>query len=140
LHIILRFEIEQRLVSGELAVNDLPAAWNARFEELFQIPVPDDARGCLQDTHWALGLIGYFPTYTLGTLSAAQLFAAALKQVPGLSADLQATKYEGLLAWLREKIHRHGRRFSPSELMVQATGEPMRATYFMDYLRGKYGL
>ena len=66
LHIILRFEIEQKLVSGELPVADLPAAWNKRFEELFQIPVPDDARGCLQDTHWAMGLIGYFPTYTLG--------------------------------------------------------------------------
>ncbi len=81
LHIVLRFELEQKLVSGELAVHDLPHAWNSRFEELFQIPVPDDARGCLQDTHWSLGLIGYFPTYTLGTLTAAQLFAAARKQV-----------------------------------------------------------
>jgi len=140
LHIILRFEIEQKLVSGDLAVADLPLAWNTRFEELFQIPVPDDRRGCLQDTHWALGLIGYFPTYTLGTMNAAQLFAAALKQVPDLEADLQEAKYGKLLAWLQEKIHRHGRRYSPSELMVQATGEPMRATYFMDYLRAKYGL
>ena len=77
LHIVLRFEMEQKLVSGELAVADLPAAWNARFEQLFQIPVPDDRRGCLQDTHWALGLFGYFPTYTLGTLNAAQLFDSA---------------------------------------------------------------
>jgi carboxypeptidase Taq len=140
LHLILRFEIEQKLVSGELAAADLPAAWDARFEELFQLPVPDDARGCLQDTHWALGAIGYFPTYTLGTMNAAQLFAAARKQVPGLDSDLQEAKYGRLLAWLQEKIHRHGRRFSPSELMIQATGEPMNATYFMDYLRGKYGL
>ena len=140
LHIILRFEIEQKLVSGELAVADLPAAWNARFEELFQIPVPDDARGCLQDTHWALGLIGYFPTYTLGTLNAAQLFAAALKQVDGLEADLQQAKYGRLLGWLQEKVHRHGRRYSPTELILNATGEKPTATYFMDYLRGKYGL
>ncbi len=140
LHIILRFEIEQKLVSGELPVADLPAAWNARFEELFQIPVPDDAHGCLQDTHWALGLIGYFPTYTLGTMNAAQLFAAALKQVPGLEADLQEGKYGRLLAWLQEKVHRHGRRYSPSELMERATGERPRATYFIDYLRAKYGL
>jgi len=140
LHIILRFEIEQKLVSGELPVADLPAAWNARFEELFQIPVPDDARGCLQDTHWALGLIGYFPTYTLGTLNAAQLFAAALKQAPNLDSDLREARYGGLLAWLQEKIHRHGRRYSPWELMERATGEPPSATYFMEYLRTKYGL
>jgi len=140
LHIILRFEIEQKLVSGELPVTDLPQAWNKRFEELFQIPVPDDRRGCLQDTHWALGLIGYFPTYTLGTMNAAQLYAAALKQVPGLEADLQEAKCGRLLEWLQQNIHRHGRRYSPSELMKRATGETPTATYFMDYLRGKYGL
>ena len=140
LHIILRFEIEQKLMSGDLAVADLPAFWNKRFEELFQIPVPDDARGCLQDTHWALGLIGYFPTYTLGTLNAAQLYAAALKQVPELEGDLQEAKYGKLLAWMQEKIHRHGRRYSPNELMERATGETTRASYFMEYLKGKYGL
>ncbi len=140
LHIVLRYEIEQRLVSGDLAVADLPEAWNARFEELFQIPVPDDARGCLQDTHWSLGLIGYFPTYTLGTLNAAQLFAAALRQVPGLEADLQQANYAPLLRWLQDNIHRHGRRYSPGELIQRATGEPLRATYFLDYLKAKYGL
>jgi carboxypeptidase Taq len=140
LHIILRFEIEQKLVSGELPVADLPAAWNARFEELFQIPVLDDRRGCLQDTHWSLGLFGYFPTYTLGTLNAAQLFAAAVKQVPRLEVDLQESFYGRLLDWLHENIHRHGRRYSSQELMTRATGEPTRATYFMDYLKAKYGL
>jgi carboxypeptidase Taq len=138
LHIILRFEIEQRLVSGELAVADMPQAWNKRFEELFQIPVPDDARGCLQDVHWSIGAIGYFPTYTLGTLNAAQLFHAATQQVPGLESDFQNVKYDRLLGWLREKIHRHGRRYSPTELMKLATGESTQATYFMDYLKGKY--
>jgi len=138
LHIILRFEIEQRLVSGELAVADLSRAWNSRFEELFQIPVPDDARGCLQDTHWALGLIGYFPTYTLGTLNAAQLFHAATHQVSGLEEEMKQSKYGRLLTWLQENIHRHGRRYSPTELMVKATGESTKATYFMDYLKAKY--
>jgi len=140
LHIILRFEMEQKLVSGELAVSDLPAAWNARFAELFQIPVPDDARGCLQDTHWALGAFGYFPTYTLGTLNAAQLFAAALRQIPDLEADLEGAKYARLLEWLREKVHRHGRRYSPKELMQRATGEATQAKYFMEYLKAKYGV
>jgi len=140
LHIVLRYEMEQKLLGGELAVADLPAAWNARFEELFQIPVPDDARGCLQDTHWSLGLIGYFPTYTLGTLAAAQLFRAALKQVDGLEGDLEQGRYGRLLEWLQEKIHRPGRRYSPQQLLQQATGEPLRAFYFLDYLKGKYGL
>lgn len=138
LHIILRFEMEQRLVSGELSVADLPAAWNQRFEELFGIAVPDDARGCLQDVHWSLGVFGYFPTYTLGTLNAAQLFAAAQKQIPGLNDDLQAAEYGRLLSWLREKIHQHGRRYSADELMMQATGETTQARYFLDYLKAKY--
>jgi carboxypeptidase Taq len=140
LHIILRYEMEQKLVAGELPVADLPAAWNARFAELFGMPVPDDARGCLQDTHWSLGLFGYFPTYTLGTLNAAQLFAAAQRQVAGLDAELEKANYAPLLAWLREKIHRHGRRFSPPELIRQATGEPLQARYFLDYMKAKYAV
>ena len=137
LHIILRYEIEQKLIAGELPIADLPRAWNSRFEELFQIPVPDDARGCLQDTHWSLGLIGYFPTYTLGNLIAAQLFRAAR---PAVETDLQAGNYGPLLGWLREKIHRHGRRYSPRELVERATGEPLRAGYFLEYLKTKYNL
>jgi carboxypeptidase Taq len=140
LHIILRFEIEQKLVSGDLAVNDLPAAWNARFEQIFGLSVPDDARGCLQDTHWALGLIGYFPTYTLGNLNSAQLYAAAASHDPAMVNELAGGQYGRLLGWMREKIHRHGRRYSPPELIERATGEPLRATYFLDYLKGKYGL
>jgi carboxypeptidase Taq len=140
LHIVLRFEMEQKLVSGELAVADLPAAWNARFEQLFQMPVPDDRRGCLQDTHWALGLFGYFPTYTLGTLNAAQLFNSARQRVPGLADDLAQGKYARLLAWLRENIHAPGRQFSPDELMTRATGRTTSAEAFMTYLQGKYDL
>jgi carboxypeptidase Taq len=132
--------MEQQLVAGKLAVADLPAAWNARFEQLFQIPVPDDRRGCLQDTHWSLGLFGYFPTYTLGTLNAAQLFDAALARVPGLAEDLAQAKYARLLAWLREHVHQPGRLYSPNELMTRATGAPTRADAFMGYLQAKYDL
>ncbi len=102
--------------------------------------MPDDARGCLQDTHWALGLIGYFPTYTLGNLNAAQLYAAAASRDPAMVTELAAGQYGRLLSWMREKIHRHGRRYSPTELVERATGEPTKATYFLDYLKGKYGL
>jgi len=140
LHIILRFEIEQKLVAGDLSVNDLPAAWNARFQQIFGLSVPDDARGCLQDTHWALGLIGYFPTYTLGNLNSAQLYAAAVRHEPAMVEELAGGNYGRLLAWMREKVHRHGRRYSPTELIERATGEPTRAIYFLDYLKGKYGL
>jgi carboxypeptidase Taq len=140
LHIILRFEIEQKLIDGQLSVNDLPAAWNQRFEEIFQIPVPDDARGCLQDTHWSCGLIGYFPTYTLGNLNAAQLYAAAAGKDALMVEELSQGNYTRLLGWMREKIHRHGRRYSPPELIERATGEPTKAAYFMSYLKGKYGL
>ncbi len=138
LHIVLRFEMEQRLIAGDLAVNDLPAAWNERFEQLFQIPVPDDRRGCLQDTHWALGLFGYFPTYTLGTLNAAQLFDAALERVSGLADDIRIAKYGRLLAWLRENVHTPGRRYWPGELLTRATGTPTKADAFMNYLEAKY--
>jgi carboxypeptidase Taq len=140
LHIVLRFELEQKLVAGELAVADLPAAWNARFEEIFQLAVPDDARGCLQDVHWCLGLIGYFPTYTLGNLNAAQLYAAARQQDATIDAGIAAGDYAPLLGWMRDKVHRHGKRYSPTELMQRATGEPTRATHFLDYLKSKYGL
>ncbi len=88
----------------------------------------------------ALGLIGYFPTYTLGNLNSAQLYAAAVRNEPAMVQEIAAGKYTRLLAWMREKIHRHGRRYSPTELMIQATGEPTQATYFLDYLKGKYEL
>jgi carboxypeptidase Taq len=138
LHILLRFEIELALIEGRLEVKDLPEAWNARFQELFGLAVPDDRRGVLQDIHWSLGSLGYFPTYTLGNLNAAQLMYAAEKQVPGLSDQLAQGHYRPLLDWLRENIHQHGRRYLPAELMRRATGEPTQAKYRIEYLRNKY--
>jgi len=138
LHILLRFDLELALIEGRLKVKDLPEAWNSRFQELFGLVVPDDRRGVLQDTHWSLGAIGYFPTYTLGNLNAAQLMFAAEKQVPGLSDQLAQGQYQPLLDWLRENIHQHGRRYLPAELMRRATGQTTQPKYRIAYLRDKY--
>lgn len=139
LHIVLRFELERAMVKGELAPAELPGAWNDRFRELLGIAVPDDARGCLQDTHWSVGLIGYFPTYCLGNLYAAQFYAAAVKAVPGLEESPAAGDFVGLLDWLRRNIHSRGMRHRAGELVEKVTGGPLDPTYFLDYLRGRYG-
>ncbi|MBI5883932.1 MAG: carboxypeptidase M32, partial [Elusimicrobia bacterium] len=125
LHIVLRFELEQALLSGKLAVKDLPAAWNKRFEELLGIKVPDDRRGCLQDVHWSFGLIGYFATYTLGNLYAAQFYAQAKKDVPGLEDSFAKGDFKPLLNWLRTKIHGQGMRLRASDLVRSVTGRPL---------------
>ncbi len=138
LHIMLRFELERKILDGDIAIADVPAAWNEAFAKSFGLTVPDDARGCLQDVHWSEGLIGYFPTYTLGNLNAAQLFRRALSELPGLENDLAAGSYQPLLAWLRAKIHRPGQRLLPRELIAAATGEPTNATYHLAALREKF--
>jgi carboxypeptidase Taq len=138
LHIILRFDLERALIDGDLAAADVPAAWNERFRALLGLEVPDDRRGCLQDVHWSCGLFGYFPTYTLGNLNAAQLLHAAGNQIPGLDDSLAAGDYAPLLGWLRRNIHEPGRRHQPQELMRRATGEPTRGQFFLDHLRRKF--
>jgi carboxypeptidase Taq len=138
LHIILRFEIELKLIEGDLKLADLPACWNEEFHKMLGLKVPDDARGCLQDIHWSIGAFGYFPTYTLGNLNAAQLMSCAAREQPGINADLGAGRYAGLLGWLRRKIHVHGQRWLPPDLMNRATGELTTARYHLDYLRNKF--
>jgi carboxypeptidase Taq len=138
LHIILRFEIEVDLVEGKLKTADVPAYWNEQFEKMFGLKVAKDSDGCLQDIHWSIGLIGYFPTYTLGNLNAAQLMRRAAVENPGLSGELARGEYKPLLAWLREKIHRQGSRHAPRELMRLATGEPTGIRDHVDYLRAKF--
>jgi carboxypeptidase Taq len=137
-HIILRFQLERSLINGDLAVRDVPEAWNAGFRELLGLTVPDDARGCLQDIHWSMGSLGYFCTYSLGNLNASQLMRAARGAMPSLDADLERGIYQNLLAWLRTHIHSAGRSLDPQDLMVQATGEPTRAAYHLDYLKAKF--
>ncbi|MFZ5806077.1 MAG: carboxypeptidase M32 [Verrucomicrobiota bacterium] len=137
LHIILRFELEYRMLEGELKIDDLPAAWNEEFKKMFSITVPNDASGCLQDIHWSLGSMGYFPTYTLGNLNASQLHHAAFAQQPFLADDLRAGRYDRMLGWLRENIHRHGKRYRPQELMQRATGKPTQIADHLEYLKKK---
>ena len=139
LHVIIRFEIEVGLVEGALAVADVPGAWNAKMKEYLGIEPPDDARGCLQDIHWAHGAIGYFPTYALGNLYAAQLFEAIERERPEVWREVEAGQFGGLLAWLRERVHRHGRRKLPVEIIRDATGEEPGAEAFMRYLERKFG-
>jgi carboxypeptidase Taq len=138
LHIILRFELERALINGDLAVKDVPEAWNVRFKELLGLTVPDNARGCLQDIHWSMGSLGYFCTYTLGNLNASQLMRAARRAMPSLDAELASGSYQNLLGWLRTNIHHAGRTFDPPELMRRATGETTQAGYHLEYLRGKF--
>jgi carboxypeptidase Taq len=139
LHILLRFEIEVGLIEGTIAVRDLPAIWNERFAELFGIKVPNDRVGVLQDIHWSLGALGYFPTYTLGNLNAAQLMHRASTDITGLNDSLVRGEYRPLLDWLRNHVHRYGRRYLPNDLMARATGEATKAKYRIEYLRDKYG-
>ncbi|MEQ8767360.1 MAG: carboxypeptidase M32 [Planctomycetota bacterium] len=139
LHIILRYELEKALLTKELAVKDLPGAWNERMKELLGIVPPDDSLGVLQDVHWAMGAFGYFPTYTLGNLYAAQLFAQAKLEIPTLEKDIAAGRFGPLRDWLREKVHRNGRLHLPGKLIQEITSQPLTAQFFCDYLRQKYG-
>ena len=137
-HIILRFEIEFKLVEEQLAVADVPAYWNEQFDKMLGLKVTKDSDGCLQDIHWSMGTLGYFPTYTLGNLNAAQLMRRAALDLPALDSELARGEYRTLLGWLREKVHTQGQRHKPQQLMEQATGEPSRSSYHLDYLRKKF--
>jgi carboxypeptidase Taq len=137
LHIILRFEIEQAMLSGDLQVADLPGAWDAAFEAMFGLRPPDAARGCLQDIHWSFGGLGYFPTYTLGNLYAAQLMNAARKALPGLDDDFRRGDFARLRGWLNENVHRPGGVYRAEELCRRVTGSGLDHRPLMAYLREK---
>jgi len=139
LHVMLRFDLERALVHGDLAVDDLPAAWNDRFERDFGMRPPDDAHGVLQDIHWSAGLIGYFPTYTLGNLFAAQLMEAARRAVPDLDDQVAAGRFDDLLGWLRREIHAFGRTLESEPLVEQATGGSVSGDWLVRSLRDRYG-
>ncbi len=139
LHVILRFELELALVEGTLDVADLPAAWNAKTHDLLGITVPDDARGVLQDIHWAWGEFGYFPTYAIGNVAAAQLWRAASEALPDLDEHLAAGELAGLRGWLAEHVHRHGRTLEPAELLRRATGQELDPAPVLEHLWAKYG-
>jgi carboxypeptidase Taq len=138
MHIILRFELEQALVSGQLAPADVPGAWTEKFRRFFQLTPPDDAQGCLQDIHWSMGSIGYFPTYTLGNLYSAQFMEQAHKDLGDLEADFRRGEFGRLKGWLNEKVHRPGQRYRAGELCQRVTGKPLSHQPLLAYLRGKY--
>ncbi len=139
LHIALRFKLERALLQDDLLVRDLPAAWNQASEELLGVRPKNHAEGLLQDVHWSMGLLGYFPTYLLGNLYAAQLTEAVRRDISDLDDQVAQGRFSDLLSWLRHNVHRHGRRFSPPELIERATGKPPSADPFVRYLKNKYG-
>jgi carboxypeptidase Taq len=139
LHIVVRFELERALLDGELPAGDVPAAWAETYHRYLGIRPADDAEGCLQDGHWASGLVGYFPTYTLGNLYAAQLFVAAGQELGDLDEQFARGDYEGLLGWLGEKVYRHGRRYPAPALIEQATGSPPDHRPLLQGLWRKFG-
>ncbi len=136
-HIMLRVELESALMAGELKVADLPAAWNEAMKRDLGVDVPDDRHGVLQDVHWSSGYIGTFCSYTIGNVMAAQLMATARAE-PAVAAGLEAGDYTPLRLWLVEHVHRHGRRFSRDELLVQVTGRALDPEPYLAYLNGKY--
>ena len=137
LHIMIRFEMERAMISGDLEVGGVPEHWNRLYTDYLGLEVPDDRRGCLQDVHWSMGAIGYFPTYTLGNLYCAQFFEKALEDLPGLEAGFERGEFGRLLDWLRSNIHRHGRQYPPGELCERVTGRPLSSEPLMNYLEGK---
>ncbi len=137
LHILIRFDLERRLIEGTLSVDELPSAWNERYESDLGVRPDSDADGVLQDVHWSAGLFGYFPTYTLGNLAAAQLFKAASDHIGDLEPMFARGEFRPLLDWLRERIHYFGRCYSGPQLVGQATGSPLSADHLVTYLRSK---
>lgn len=139
LHIMLRYELEAQLVEDSLPVRDLPEAWNGKMRDYLGITPPNDALGVLQDVHWSHGLFGYFPTYSLGNLISVQFYDRARREIPSIPADIERGEFSPLLDWLRERVHCHGRKFMPAELVHRVTGEALRAEPFVNYLKAKYG-
>ncbi|MEP9378176.1 carboxypeptidase M32 [Aquabacter sp. CN5-332] len=137
-HIILRYRLEKALIGDEMRLADLPAAWNAMMKELLGITPPDDRVGCLQDIHWPSGGWGYFPTYTLGAMTAAQVFDAARRADPDVLPGIAKGDFAPLVAWLRANIHGNGSLFETDELLTRATGRPLDASVFITHLRRRY--
>jgi carboxypeptidase Taq len=137
-HVILRYRLERAMVAGDLALADLPGAFREGMQQLVGITPPTDALGCMQDIHWPAGLWGYFPTYTLGAMTAAQLFDTAKKQVPGLLEGIARGEFAPLVAWLRASVHEKGSLLGTDELLVEVTGRPLDAGVFQAHLRARY--
>jgi carboxypeptidase Taq len=138
LHIILRFELEQELLAGSVSVHDLPQVWNARMQEYLGVDVPDDARGVLQDMHWAIGLFGYFPTYQLGNVISVQIWERAVADLGDLEEQFARGEFSLLREWLREHVYRHGSKYPPRELLRRVTGSDLDPEPYLRYLHAKF--
>ncbi len=139
LHIVIRFELEKLLIDDDLSIDALPDAWNAKYQKYLGLTPPDHTRGVMQDVHWSCGLVGYFPTYALGNLYAAQFFEQAASDLGDLGAQFRKGEFTLLLEWLRTKIHSQGQRYAASDLVERVTGRPLAAEALMRHLEGKFG-
>ncbi|WP_128895352.1 carboxypeptidase M32 [Longirhabdus pacifica] len=139
LHIIIRYELEKALITKELEVKDLPQAWNDKYEQYLGIIPSSDSIGVLQDVHWSMGAIGYFPTYALGNLYAAQMTETMKKQMPQYSDLIRKGDLAPIKQWMTENVYRHGSMYEPNELIQQITDEPLNASYFVNYVKEKFG-
>jgi carboxypeptidase Taq len=137
-HIWMRYELERRLLSGELAVKDLRDAWNALSSDRLGLVPASDLEGCLQDIHWAVGSFGHFPSYGVGAVIAGQLWETVREQRPGIEEEIANGQFGGLFAWLRERVHAMGASLGLPQLVEHATGRPLSATPFLRYLERKY--
>jgi carboxypeptidase Taq len=138
MHVMLRFELEQDIVEGRVALRDLPQRWNEKMWEYLGVEVPDDGRGVLQDVHWSGGSIGYFSTYLIGTVASVQIWEAVRRDVPDLEEQVGRGEFASLREWLGEHVHAHGRKFSPQETLRRATGSTLQSQPYLDYLRTTY--
>lgn len=139
LHIMLRFELEMALISGQLTTDDLPAAWNDRMKDYLDVVPSNDAEGVLQDIHWSLGVFGYFPTYALGNLMSTQLWNQARSDIDRLDLQIGRGKFDALLGWLREHVHQYGRKLDASDILERATGSKLNSDSWLAYVHEKYG-
>ncbi|HEY6585430.1 MAG TPA: carboxypeptidase M32, partial [Gaiellaceae bacterium] len=137
MHIILRYELEQEIIAGRLALEDIPEAWNAKMQEYLGVDVPDNGVGVLQDVHWSGGSFGYFPTYLLGTIASVQIWEAARADLPDLDAQMESGEFGTLREWLGDKLYRWGRRYPPEEMLERVAAGPLDAEPYIRYLKSK---
>mmetsp|Transcript_12504 Transcript_12504/g.15854 ORF Transcript_12504/g.15854 Transcript_12504/m.15854 type:complete len:195 (+) Transcript_12504:1360-1944(+) len=139
LHVILRYNIERDVVEGRMDVKDIPKRWNEGMKDMLNVDIENDALGCLQDVHWSGLAIGYFPTYLIGSATAAQLAHYCLKDNPNMYKDIERGEFGDIKKWLNEKVHKHGKRYGSLDLLLEdQVGEPLNPKYFIDYLTEKY--
>ena len=136
-HVMIRYEIEKKLIEGSISTKEIPAYWNDHYWQYLGVKVPDDKHGCLQDVHWSHGSFGYFPTYSLGSFYAAQLYATASREIP-LEEQIRKGQFQPLLTWLRNAVHQHGRKYPSEELCLKISGKALNTEYFLTYLLDKY--